>query len=458
MYHFIYSGRRTERNSAVWGYPGKVKRRDVVSGGLFSISLALAVLLVCMAGAVIGCEDESGAVADKRRRESILSEHSSSLDFNIRVLLAGPMEECRLRSVSGFRVRDLEGEVVRGVADGMSELRVVFKEGGIGFSHDKRLLDVKGFEVLAGEKDEVLGVELKEGGVQRYRGFMRLLRGPKGRGWLINVVDVEQYLQSVVAGELQRGFAREAFRAQAIVARTYAWYEKETSRPEDDWDVYGGQWSQVYAGVDREKEVPEAVKAARATRGLVCTWDSPTGERIFKTYFSSTCGGCTQAAAEVKQGEDIPPLSGNIRCRYCRHSPAYRWGPVRLSKEEITQALRERFPRFEGMGVIEDMEILEESSCGRPMRMRFIDGEGRGKELGAEDFRLAVDSGGQRLPSSFFTPVVEEGKIVFTEGRGFGHGMGMCQYGADGMAREGASAREILRFYYPGCRIKRAYK
>jgi stage II sporulation protein D len=202
-----------------------------------------------------------------------------------------------------------------------------------------------------------------------------------------------------------------------------------------------------------------AVEAAKKTRGLVCTWESPDGVEIFKTYFSSTCGGCTQSAERMHREDDIPPLAGGIRCLYCQHSPFYWWGPVRLSKQEITRSLRAHYPYFEKLGVIDDLAIVEKSSCGRPVRLRLRDEQGRSKELAAEDFRLAMDIGGLVLKSSFFRPVVEQASIVFTEGRGFGHGMGLCQYGADGMARNGgATAEEIVRFYYPGARVRRAYK
>jgi stage II sporulation protein D len=87
-----------------------------------------------------------------------------------------------------------------------------------------------------------------------------------------------------------------------------------------------------------------------------------------------------------------------------------------------------------------------------------VDGDGREIELEAENFRLAVDPTGQRIKSTWFEPIIEEQDIILNEGHGFGHGLGMCQYGADGMARAGAKAGTILRYYYPKSRLSRAYE
>ncbi len=153
----------------------------------------------------------------------------------------------------------------------------------------------------------------------------------------------------------------------------------------------------------------------------------------------------------------IPPLAGNVTCDYCRDSPEYHWGPVRLACTRITEQLRQKYPKFRSIGPIERMEVVERTPGGRPVRLGLYDGSGRGVELEAENFRLAVDPTGREIRSTFFTPVDEADAIVLTDGRGFGHGIGMCQYGADALARSGRSAAQILTFYYPGSHITRAY-
>ncbi len=291
-------------------------------------------------------------------------------------------------------------------------------------------------------------------GARVLAGALRLF--PQGSmGDVVNVVDVETYLLGVVPAEALRGFHEQAMRSQAIIARTFAWYTKLTAGLTREYDVLANEGSQMYIGLAARQGLAE--KAVRDTAGIVCTWASPKGERIFCTYYSSTCGGSTQDAGPVKNEMTIPPLAGRIRCDYCRASPFARWEPVRLEKSVITQRLREKYPLFRTFGRIESMEVVDATPEGRPVRFSLTDGEGRGVELEAENFRLSVDPTGRVVRSTFFVPVMERNAIVLTQGRGFGHGMGLCQYGADALADTGWSAAQILRFYYPGSHLTRAY-
>jgi stage II sporulation protein D len=246
-------------------------------------------------------------------------------------------------------------------------------------------------------------------------------------------------------------------RAQAIAARTYAWYEKQTMGHSRNWDVKATESSQMYIGTSREGKAVEAESAVHDTQGLVCTWDSPEGERIFCTYYSSTCGGSTQNAAPVKNVPAIPPLMGGVACEFCRESPHYRWDPIRITKKRITQRLGDKYPKFKALGPIESMEVVECTPTGRPVRFSFKGESGRSLELEAENFRLAYDSNGREIPSTFFEPVVTPDAVVLENGRGWGHGLGLCQYGADGLAHTGQHAADILKFYYPGSHLTRAY-
>src|SRR5690606_25278824 len=153
----------------------------------------------------------------------------------------------------------------------------------------------------------------------------------------------------------------------------------------------------------------------------------------------------------------VRPLSGGVRCDYCADSPYYRWEPVVLEKSLITQRLRDRYAAFRKLGRIEYMEVVKATADGRPVRFSFSDAQGRRVELEAENFRLSVDPTGRIIRSTFFVPVVEEDTITLSGGRGFGHGIGLCQYGAAALAASGWQASQILSFYYLGSRIVRAY-
>jgi len=293
---------------------------------------------------------------------------------------------------------------------------------------------------------------------RRYRGTLRCVLQPDGTADVINVVDVEQYLRGVLRGEMPPWFHREAFRAQAIASRTFVLYQKMTVGRWRHYDVEADQRSQMYIGLDGEKDCPQAIEAVESTRGVVCTWASPYGEKIFCTYFSACCGGMTQDAANVKPMRSIPPLAGGVRCTYCVQAPCFQWGPVRYSKSRITAGLRARYPKLAAMSRVEKIEVLSATADGRPIRLKIIDSQGRTVTMRAEDFRLAVDPSGMTLKSTHFRIHHERDHILFTHGRGWGHGIGMCQYGADGLARRGKKAADILRFYYPTCHLTKAYE
>jgi len=336
-----------------------------------------------------------------------------------------------------------------------STMTVTFGEASIRFPRLHISAPLSVVDLVPRGEDPV-GLRLDDE-VRYFRGRLRFLCRPDNVGAVINVVDIEDYLAAVVSAELDRRFHQETFRAQAIVARTYAWYHIQTASDKQPWDVTAKESSQVYPGLARLKKVPQAAGAVHDTRGLVCTWDSPEGQRIFCTYYSSVCGGWTQSAEAIRKNAMIPPLRGNVRCKYCDDAPNFYWGPVEISKTEVTKLLRERYANFEAMGMIDRIEVTQATPAGRPVRLTLSDAEGQSLELEAENFRLALDPTGRTIRSTFFELVDQSGQIVFQSGRGFGHGVGLCQYGAEGLARRGVKANSILRFYYPGMKLRRAY-
>ncbi len=378
-----------------------------------------------------------------------------AIDRHIRVLLLEDIPRCRLYLEGPAMLRGVDGATLATFDGATGNVVVAFTATGI---HVQPL----GVTVSDGAAELVpqdaapVGVDAGDE-LRRYRGTMRLVAGDAAAGSVINVVDLEAYLVGVVSSELYAHFHEEAFRAQAVAARTYAWYQMRTAGRRRAWDVKATESSQVYRGLGRGAEVPKAAGAVRDTCGVVCTWPSPDGERIFCTYYSSTCGGSTQAAGPVKREPIIPPLAGNVTCEYCRDSPDYRWGPVTLTKAAITQRLRAKYPKFEELGPIERIDVTELTPSGRPVILTFTDAGDASIELEAENFRLVVDPAGRTIKSTFFNVEDRGERIVLKNGRGFGHGIGLCQYGAEGLAKQGRTVAEILNFYYPTSRLTRAY-
>lgn len=293
------------------------------------------------------------------------------------------------------------------------------------------------------------------GPTRRLPGSLRLT-ADSGGVTAINVVDLETYLVGVVAAELYPDFHREAFRAGAVTARTYALVQM-SERANDEYDVSASESSQVYVGIPDGPGGRAAAAAVRDTRGVVCTWPSPRGERIFSTYYSACCGGVTQSAAYWGSALDIAPLTGGIRCDYCRIAPAqaYRWKPVRVTKAEIMSRLIARDSEYRSLGRLRSVVPIERTPGARLQRLRLTGTSGKVKAIRAEDFRLAV---GSRVMRSTNCRIEDAGdSLVFADGKGFGHGVGLCQWGMQGQALAGRRAGQILEFYYPNTHLTRAY-
>jgi len=277
---------------------------------------------------------------------------------------------------------------------------------------------------------------------------------------VINYVPVESYLAGVVGAEMPKYWEPEALKAQTIAARTYCLYTKKRFGSNRSWDVSNTQAHQVYEGVDAESSA--VWRAVNETRGevLVCRQDDGT-DGIFPAYYSSTCGGHTEDCKNVF-GESFEALRG-VRCPYCAEvaRPKYYFWPVaRFKAGEVSERLRARYPKLEELGRVTAITPIEQSDYGNYRRLTKIKvsgSTGKSDWIRAEDLRLTVDPTGRMIKSATCEISKSGGDWVFSFGRGFGHGVGMCQCGAQAMARAGKTAEEILAYYYAGSRITGVY-
>jgi len=298
---------------------------------------------------------------------------------------------------------------------------------------------------IAPHEDAAIGID-----GATYRGMLMIRRD--GSKLLVNnVIDLEAYLPAVLAGELPASFQPEAFEAMAVAARTYVLYQKRLYGGKRDFDVLPDERSQVYA--DWTRVTPRAVAAVRATRGEICTLPASEGGSIFCTYYSSCCGGRSQPIWNVRRDEpSVEPLGGGVVCDGCKRAPHYRWGELRLSKAEISRRVMERYPSLRKLGRVSRVELIDSTPDGRMIRLRLVGTSGAADTLGAEDFRLAV--GGRQLKSTRCRMYDDGDGIVFYDGYGYGHGVGLCQFGANSLARSGADHLQILQHYFPGCQVR----
>jgi stage II sporulation protein D len=296
-----------------------------------------------------------------------------------------------------------------------------------------------------------------------YRGKFRFIPVGGTRFDVINEVDVDAYLASVVSKEMLIGWHDEAYKAQAIVARTYALYEKQTVGLDRYWDVWPDTKSQVYGGIPAETAQSRA--AVNETAGIVVAYAAnPCEPKIFKAYFSSCCGGISQTATEAFGDTYIPPLSDQDVHAACRASPRFNWGPVVIDKTELTRRFilygRNRNRPEQNMSTVDRIDIQNTNRWGRPVRFLITDVRGNRFSMSGEEFRWAVDtsaSEGTGLYSSFVKIINDSYQIRFVEGHGWGHGVGMCQWCAEKRAEDGLHHEDIVLAAFPTAVLVRAY-
>ncbi len=291
--------------------------------------------------------------------------------------------------------------------------------------------------------------------------FVLVARGDD-RFDVVNYVDIETYLPGVLASELYSHWHLEAYRAQAIAARSYALVQAERRRGRD-FDLENTQASQVYAGATANRR---ALEAARDTRGLVLAHEGV----IVTAYYSSCTGPLGQDAATVFRNErDVAPLRGRNHVTWAAHSPHRQWGPIQRPLGPFSRRIAawgESVGHEVGrVATVRSIEVATRNEAGRPGVYRLIDSDGRRFELHAEQLRLAANhtddslpalSAGQRLKSGD-VEVRIQGDLVRIRGRGFGHGVGLSQHGAQAMATHGYGYQQILSQYYPEARVVRSY-
>ena len=326
----------------------------------------------------------------------------------------------------------LEGETIR--AWGVDGRLVAEAAGRVTLAPVGERIRWNGTRLLGDSLDAAGTPDLRIGN-REVAGRVRFL-ARKGELLAVAVVPLEEYVAVVLSREAPPRFYPEALAALAIAVRTYA--VGAAAKPRDPaYDVVDSVEDQVFDGTGGVAAVFR--EAADRTRGLVVRY---RGE-LALTVYHSTCGGRTEDAVSV-WGKDIPYLRSQF-CDDCADSPVYRW------EYRMSEAEGHRVAKVLGVPPGKDLRIAVtgRTPTGRASRVRISSG-GVSRELQATEFRKAAGYAKVRSLKMEIVPVA--GGWRFT-GEGWGHGVGMCQFGANGMARRGAGFREILARYYPGTEI-----
>ncbi len=269
-----------------------------------------------------------------------------------------------------------------------------------------------------------------------YRGEIEILRTEKGLE-VINEIPLEAYVAATLLGEVSPSWGQQALRAQAVASRTYALHRRARAG-DKPWHLEADTSAQVYLGI--EGEAPWAWQATDATRGEYLAW---RGEPILAA-FHGTAGGRTASAAEV-WGRTLPYLV-SVEVPGEEASPDSRWRAwvSRGELEKIAAAMGRP------VGSLAEVRVLAETPSGRVAEVALVGSDGQTRVSGRA-LRRAL--GATRLRSTRFRVRPEPTGFVFL-GSGYGHGVGMSQWGARVLARRGVPYRRILAHFYPGTELR----
>jgi stage II sporulation protein D len=246
---------------------------------------------------------------------------------------------------------------------------------------------------------------------------------------VLNVTELEDYLPGVVRAEAGRAGPPEYFKAQAVVARTYA-YRTIDRHELDGFDLCDDTHCQVYPGIIGESVI---IYACRSTAGKVITDSQGV---LIEAAFHGNCGGVTASSQDVWVARH--PYLVSINDPWCGYSASAAW-VRRVSLTDWYDYLRSK-------GVMPGEEGAIYSPAGsKPVRM--MNRTVAGKNINSEEIRMRFG-----LRSAFFTMIPEGDSLTFS-GKGYGHGVGLCQDGARAMAEKNMSYEKITGFYYPGTLI-----
>lgn len=350
----------------------------------------------------------------------------------VQVLLDRDLDDVRVSVDGEFAVEDADGRALgsgRRLADG----RIRSVAGAFDFNG----VPVPGKEVFLRSRD---GDPFQYGG-RAYPGSLRVRRVRDERLEVDNLLDIEDYVAGVLFAEMPPNFPPEALKAQAVAARTYARFRLEHG----DALLRATDADQVYGGADARYE--QARRIVAETRGTILE----VGGRPLCAYFMSTCGGATIDGPAIFPTATHEGLVG-VPCNWCRASPKYRWTRT-LALSELERRLGLPANSVERVASRND-------ELGHTLEFQ-LSGRAGDRVFAAIDLRRLWNANAasdtEKLPSFWFQTMTLNRRMLTVGGAGYGHGVGLCQWGAAGLATSGRDWREILHYYYRGAELVRRW-
>jgi stage II sporulation protein D len=270
---------------------------------------------------------------------------------------------------------------------------------------------------------------------RKFRGNLIFIRDGS-RLSVANHIEIDDYVAGVLIFEVSHYWPIEALKAMVVAVRTFALYQAGENAARD-YDLTSDIYSQVYGGKTAERY--RLTEAVEQTKGLVLTYQG----KILPAFHHATCAGHTEDASQL-WNIDLAPLKG-VSCDFCKESPHYSWHQV-SGEAEIRGKLK---TAGYDVGKINDIVSLNKDASGRIKDLKIVSDKAD-ITIPVKDFRNII--GPNVIKSANFSVSLVNGDAVF-EGSGWGHGVGLCQWGAYFMAKQGYSYEQILKHYFPGSEL-----
>ncbi len=427
-------------------------RRFLVSQNIFSFlksnhfSLVQIFLLLTTSLVLISCSATTRYPGKEVKEVTKIPETQTTPVLELRILLDGYNPSGSLFIESDVNLIQENSKV--SLINSGNTIECYISDNSIHLQINGQDFEAEKFIFEPASSDEILRINGK-----RYRGKIQI-SGSDNRIYLVNILDMEDYVKGVIAKEMPIGKNNENFealKALSICIRTYAVNKMKEGKI--NFDLYNDTRDQVYGGVDSEN--PLSNKAVDETRSLILEYDNKPAI----IYYHSTCGGFTESAENVFTKVVIPYLYGvedGVEPN-CKISPRFQWEET-YSGEGIINRLKSYSILDDNEYELEDISIINKFDSGRVSELEIIveaeNGIDKSIIIRGNEIRSILRTADQKniLWSTMFDISISGDIIKFT-GNGFGHGVGLCQWGAISLSREGMDYGNILQHYYSGISI-----
>ena len=408
---------------------------------LFIYSKNLSFLLILIL--LIGC---SSSKRFTRNNDIKINESDG-----IRVLLSDANNDLIISVNGTISISDEDGVIA--VVNSGNKLKFINNTTDLNLIIGNRSFNSDRFIITPTDQSEIIKINNK-----RYRGRINIFIGDS-KIIQINQIGLEDYVKGVMTKEMPIGKGSEnydALKAFSICIRTYA-YNKLTEK-KDFFDIYSDTKDQVYGGVDGESEITNNI--VDETEGQLLFYENSPAVM----FYHSTCGGQTENVQNVFGNNSIPYLislkDGNEP--YCKISPRFEWTEKYSESTFINRLFKAKLIENENY-FVSDILIESRFESGRVNELNIIVNDGNEIQktifLKGNSIRSIIRSSDDKsiLKSTLFDVSIDAERNIIINGKGNGHGVGLCQWGAIVQSKKGIEYRKILNHYFPGTEIKSLY-